>query len=99
MSITHITSFRAAPGEQSTLESLLVEGRNRMRAADGCESFDLYRDQTDELSFTFIQRWTSPELHDAAFGERIVATGHIEKVLAALGQPLVQRTFELVSNA
>ena len=32
MSITHITSFRAAPGQQSTLESLLIEGRNRMRA-------------------------------------------------------------------
>jgi quinol monooxygenase YgiN len=98
MSITHITSFRAAPGQQSTLESLLIEGRNRMRVADGCESFDLYRDQADELSFTFIQRWTSPEFHDAAFDERIVATGHIEKVMAALGQPLVQRTYDMVPN-
>jgi quinol monooxygenase YgiN len=99
MSITHITSFRAAPGEQGTLETLLVEGRNAMRAADGCESFDLYRDQDDELSFTFVQRWTSPELHNVAFGERIVASGHLEKVLAALGQPLVQRTYEMVPNA
>src|ERR1035437_4566838 len=38
-----------------------------------------------ELSFTFIQRWVSSEAHDAAFGERIVGTGHLEKVLAALG--------------
>jgi quinol monooxygenase YgiN len=96
MSITHITEFHAAPGQQSTLEPLLIEGRNRMRAADGCESFDLYADQDDELSFTFVQCWASSEAHDAAFGERIVETGHLEKVLAGLGQPLVQRTYVVV---
>jgi quinol monooxygenase YgiN len=96
MSITHITEFHAAPGQQGTLELLLIEGRNRMRAADGCESFDLYRDQDDELSFTFIQCWASSEAHDAAFGERIAQTGHLEKVLAGLGQPLVQRTYFIV---
>jgi quinol monooxygenase YgiN len=96
MSITHITEFHAAPGQQSTLEPLLIECRNRMRGADGCESFDLYRDQDDELSFTFVQRWTSSEVHDAAFGERIVETGHLEKVLAGLGQPLVQRTYVML---
>ena len=98
MSITHITEFHAAPGQQSTLESVLIEGRNRMRAVDGCESFDLYKDQDDELSFTFVQRWVSSEAHDAAFGERIVGTGHLEKVLAALGQPLVQRTYVMVPS-
>lgn len=96
MSITHITEFHAAPGQQSTLEPLLTEGRNRMRAADGCESFDLYRDKDDDLAFTFIQRWTSPEAHDAAFGERIAQSGHLEKVIAALGQPLVQHTYVMV---
>jgi quinol monooxygenase YgiN len=97
MSITHITQFQAAPGQESTLLGLLTEGRNRMRAADGCESFELYKEQDDDLSFTFIQRWASAEAHDAAFGERIVASGHLEKVLAALGQPLTQRTYLLVS--
>jgi quinol monooxygenase YgiN len=96
MSITHVTEFHATPGQQSTLERLLIEGRDRMRAADGCESFDLYKDQEDELSFTFIQRWASPEAHNAAFGERIVETGHLEKVLAGLGQPLIQRTYVMV---
>jgi quinol monooxygenase YgiN len=96
MSITHITEFHAQPGQQSVLEPLLVEGRSRMRAADGCESFELYRDQDDELSFTFVQGWASAEAHDAAFGERIMATGHLEKVMATLGQPLVQRTYLLV---
>ena len=67
-----------------------------MRAADGCESFDLYHEQDDEQAFTFVQRWASPEAHDAAFGERIVQSGHLDKVLAALGQPLVQRTYVMV---
>jgi quinol monooxygenase YgiN len=97
MSITHVTEFHAAPGEEGTLVGLLTEGRDRMRAADGCESFELYRDQNDDQTFTFLQRWESLEAHDAAFAERIVKTGHLEKVLAALGQPLVQRTYVMVA--
>jgi quinol monooxygenase YgiN len=96
MSITHITEFHAAPNQESTLASLLTEGRNRMRAADGCESFDLYRDQDDDLAFTFVQRWASAQAHDAAFGERIAQTGHLEKVLASLDQPLMQRTYVMI---
>jgi quinol monooxygenase YgiN len=96
MSITHVTEFHAAPDQDRTLMTLLTEGRNRMRAAEGCESFDLYRDQDDDLAFTFVQRWVSAETHDAAFGELIAQTGHLEKVLVALGQPLVQRTYLMV---
>jgi quinol monooxygenase YgiN len=96
MSIMHITEFHAASGQEGTLGALLTEGRNRMRAAEGCQSFDLYRGQDDEHAFTFIQCWISPEAHDAAFAERIVETGHLQKVLATLGQPLVQRTYILV---
>jgi quinol monooxygenase YgiN len=97
MSITHITEFHAAPGQEGTLVALLTEGRDRMRAAEGCESFDLYRDQDNAQAFTFIQRWVSPQAHDAAFAERIAQTGHLEKVLATLAQPLVQRTYVVVS--
>jgi quinol monooxygenase YgiN len=96
MSITHVTEFHAAPGQEGTLAGLLTEGRDRMRAAEGCESFDLYRGEDDEDAFTFIQRWMSPEAHDAPFALRIVETGHLQKVLATLGQPLVQRTYILV---
>jgi quinol monooxygenase YgiN len=96
MSITHVTEFHAAPGQESTLIALLIEGRNRMRAADGCESFDLYRGQDDDLAFSFVQCWVSAEAHDAAFGERIAQTGHLEKVLASMGQALVQRTYVMV---
>ena len=95
MSITHITEFHAAPGQEGTLVALLTEGRDRMRAAEGCESFDLYRDQDDELSFTFVQSWSSHEAHDAAFGERIVGSGHLDKVLASLAEPLVQHSYTL----
>jgi quinol monooxygenase YgiN len=98
MSIMHVTQFHAAPGQETTLAGLLSEGRNRMRAADGCESFDLYRDQDDDQAFIFIQGWASPGAHDAAFAERIIQTGHLEKVLATLGQPLVQRTYVMMTS-
>ena len=93
MSITHVTQFHAAPDRESELATLLEEGRNRMRASAGCESFDLLRDESDTQAFIFIQRWISPEAHDKAFVEHIVQTGHPDKVLAALGEPLAQRTF------
>jgi quinol monooxygenase YgiN len=96
MSIVHITEFHAALGQESSLAGLLTEGRKRMRAADGCESFDLYRDQDDDQSFTFVQSWVSSEAHDAAFAERILQTGHLQKVLATLAQPLLQRTYVMV---
>jgi len=32
MSITHVTEFHAAAGQESTLIDLLIEGRNRMLA-------------------------------------------------------------------
>jgi quinol monooxygenase YgiN len=97
MSITHVTEFHAASGQEGALESLLTEGRDRMRTAPGCISFDLYRGEDDEHAFTFIQCWVSPEDHDTAFAERIVETGHLQKVLAALGQPLLQHTYTLVT--
>ena len=96
MGITHITEFHAAPGQEGTLAALLTEGRNRMRAAEGCESFYLYRDQDDGQAFTFVQRWVGPQAHDTAFAAHIVQSGHLDKVLATLGQPLVQRTYVTV---
>jgi hypothetical protein len=34
---------------------------------------------------------------DAAFAERIVASGHLEKVLAALDVPIIQRSYQVAS--
>ena len=48
-----------------------------MRAAEGCESFDLLRDQDDPRTLAFLQRWVSHEARDAAFAEHIVQTGPV----------------------
>jgi quinol monooxygenase YgiN len=97
MSVTIITQLHSSPGQEDLLVGLLSEGRDRMRAADGCESFELLRDDQDPRSLVFQQRWASHEAHDAAFNERIVETGHINRVLSALDEPLVQHTYQVVS--
>ncbi len=68
-----------------------------MIAADGCEAFDILQDQSDPQSFVFIQTWASREAHDAAFGELIFASGHLEKVLAVLDEDVTQTFYERVS--
>jgi quinol monooxygenase YgiN len=92
-----VTRFHSIPGQEGTLLALQTEGRKRMVAADGCESFDILRDQSDPQSFVFIQTWTSREAHDSAFGGLILATGHLEKVLADLDEGVTQTFYERVS--
>jgi quinol monooxygenase YgiN len=97
MSVTSLTRFHATSGQEAKLLALQSEGRTRMLAADGCESFDILRDASDHRSFVFVQTWASREAHDAAFGELILASGHLEKVLATLDEGVVQNFYELVS--
>jgi quinol monooxygenase YgiN len=97
MSVTTVTRFHAAEGEEANLFELQSEGRRRMLAADGCESFDILQDQADPRSSAFIQTWSSREAHDSAFGELIVASGHLEKVLATLDEGVVQTFYDVVS--
>ena len=68
-----------------------------MLAAEGCESFDILLDQADPRSSAFIQTWSSRETHDKAFGELIMASGHLEKVLATLDEGVVQAFYAVVS--
>jgi quinol monooxygenase YgiN len=68
-----------------------------MLAADGCESFDILRDQADSRSSAFVQTWSSREAHDAAFGQLIMASGHLEKVLATLDEGVVQTFYDMVT--
>ena len=89
MSVTTVTRFHAAEGREEVLLALQSEGRRRMMAADGCESFDILLDQADPRSSAFLQTWSSREAHDAAFGELIMASGHLEKVLATLDEGVV----------
>ena len=95
MSITTVTQLHATPGQEDVLSELVTEGRDRMRAAEGCESFDLLRDQDDPRAFAFLQRWVSHEAHDAAFAEHIVLTGHLDKVLAALDETILNHTYHV----
>jgi quinol monooxygenase YgiN len=97
MSITSVTRFHASAGQEETLLELQSEGRRRMVSAEGCESFDILRDENDRRSFVFVQRWASREAHDAAFGKLILASGHLEKVLATLDAGVVQNFYETVS--
>jgi quinol monooxygenase YgiN len=97
MSVTIITSLHAGLGRDNELAALLATGRDRMRGAEGCESFDLLRDESDACGMTFLQQWVSHGAHDAAFAERIVASGHLEKVLAALDVPIIQRSYQVAS--
>jgi quinol monooxygenase YgiN len=97
MSVTTVTRFHAAAGQEATLLDLQSEGRRRMLTAGGCESFDILRDQADQRSFEFVQTWSSREAHDAAFGELIMASGHLEKVLAAIDEDVVQTFYDVVS--
>ena len=63
----------------------------------GCEAFDILQDQSDPQTFLFVQTWASREAHDAAFGDLIFASGHLEKVLAVLDEDVTQAFYEKVS--
>jgi quinol monooxygenase YgiN len=97
MSITTVTRFHAAPGQQDILAELLAEGRKLIQAAEGCQSFDLLRDEDDPSALAFLQRWVSHEAHDTAFAERIAKTGHFDQVLATLDEPVVRHTYQVAS--
>jgi len=97
MSITTVTRFHAAEGQEETLLELQSEGRRRMLGAEGCESFDILHDQADRRSSAFLQTWSSREAHDVAFGQLIMASGHLDKVLATLDEGVVQTFYDVVS--
>jgi quinol monooxygenase YgiN len=92
-----VTTFHATSGQETLLLELMTEGRERMMAAEGCESFRILRHDADPHSLAFIQQWGSREAHDAAFGELILASGHLSKVLETLDQPVVQTIYELIA--
>jgi quinol monooxygenase YgiN len=97
MSITTVTRLHAAAGQEDTLVELQTEGGRRMLGADGCESFSILCDQADPRLFVFVQTWASRHAHDAALGELILASGHLEKVLAVLDEGVTQNIFDEIS--
>ncbi len=95
MGITTITTFHAAAGKENELAELLTIGRDRMREAEGCESFELLRDEDDSCAMAFVQQWDTHEAHDSAFADRILATGHLDNVVAALDEAITQHTYQM----
>ncbi|MEO9223431.1 MAG: antibiotic biosynthesis monooxygenase family protein [Acidimicrobiales bacterium] len=98
MTMHAITHMHAGEGKDEALAALLTEGCNRMRAADGCESFVVVRDRGDRRAFALIQRWQSSAAHDTAFEAEIAKTGHIEKVQAAVDQPLDHHWYQVLAG-
>jgi quinol monooxygenase YgiN len=77
--------------------ALQTEGRSWMVAAEGCESFDILRGEADSQSLVFVQKWTDRAAHDTAFAQLIVVSGHLEKVLKTLDEPIVQNVYLVAS--
>jgi hypothetical protein len=97
MSVTSSTGLHAVEGQEAALLELQTEGRRRMLAAKGCESFEILLDRPDPRSSAFIQTWSTRGAHDAAFGDLIMASGHLEKVLAALDEGVVPTFYDVIA--
>jgi hypothetical protein len=55
VSVKVVISFQALPGKAAELLPLLKDGRDISRAAEGCESFELFQRQDDENKFMFLE--------------------------------------------
>ena len=87
MSVDVVINFQALPGHAAELRELLAEGRNLSRAAEGCESFELYQREDDENKFMFLERWASIESHHQNMASNIVASGHLARILPLVVGP------------
>ncbi len=84
MSVNVVVNFCASDGNAEGLKQLLERGRDISRTSPGCESFELYQRQDDPNKFVFLETWASIEAHHQNMAEKIVASGHLEKVLPLL---------------
>jgi len=87
VSVNVVISFQALPGKAAELLPLLKDGRDTSRAAEGCESFELFQRQDDENRFVFLETWSSIEAHHKNMTDNIVATGHLMRILPLLVGP------------
>ena len=81
MSVNVVINFQALPGKAYELLPLLREGRDISRAAEGCESFELFQRVDDEDRFMFLEVWSSIEAHHKNMADNIVASGHLMRIL------------------
>ena len=87
MSVTIVVNFQASEGNAAELLTLLQQGRDFSRKADGCESFELFQRQDDPDKYMFLEQWTSLEAHKENVANNVVATGHLDKIKALLTEP------------
>jgi quinol monooxygenase YgiN len=87
MSVNVVINFQAAAGRAAELLPLLREGRDISRAAEGCESFELFQREDDEHKFMFVEQWQSIETHHQNMADNIVASGHLARILPLLVGP------------
>jgi len=96
VSVNVVISFQASPGKAAELRPLLREGRDISRAAEGCESFELFQRQDDENRFMFLERWSSIEAHHRNMADNIVASGHLTRILPLIIGPPDNGVIQLV---
>ena len=94
MSITTVTRFHASEGQEDALLALQTEGRRRMLTADGCESFEILREQGDARSSALVQRWTSERHTTPRSASGSLQAGSLEKVLGVLDEGAVQTFYD-----
>ena len=87
MPVDVVINFQALPGRATELRALLSQGRDISRAADGCESFELYQREDDDHKFMFLERWTSIDAHHENMANNIVASGHLARIMPLIVGP------------
>ncbi|MEP7045046.1 MAG: antibiotic biosynthesis monooxygenase family protein [Ilumatobacteraceae bacterium] len=87
MSVDVVINFQAKPGHADELLALLTEGRDLSRAADGCETFELFQREDDPHKFMFLERWSSLEAHHQNMAVNIMASGHLARVMPCIVGP------------
>jgi quinol monooxygenase YgiN len=87
MSVNVVVHFNCQDGKAEQLRSLLRQGRDVSREAEGCQSFELYQRQDQPNRFSFSERWASIEAHHQNMAINIMATGHMAKIMPLLVGP------------
>lgn len=80
-----VAHFRALPGKEDALESLLLSLVEPTRKEQGCIQYDLHRDLEDPAQFLFYEIWASRESWDAH-----MVTPHLESLKAVVGDYLAE---------
>jgi quinol monooxygenase YgiN len=87
MAVDVVLNFQALPGHANELLVLLIEGRDLSRAADGCETFEVFQREDDPHKFMFLERWSSIDAHHQNMAVNIVASGQLALIMPLIVGP------------